>query len=273
LGEIAGKVGNGVSEGHTETGDAPANKVVRLPRDWLGPRDELVPFGAETPPPVADAPPSAADFWGERSADVHDALQGPPADSAADDEPGRGAQRGPVRRDRIGWPRIRVGTMPRRRAIAVAAAGTAVVFGVALAVLSSGSPHHPSRTARLNMAAILSSGVAKIFDGGPPRIATSDTASRPRVRPIRHVVHRNKPKPPAHVAGRQPKPSPQRSIYAARTAPPRHIEVATTLQRSVSAPSPRDTTSPTAHRSTSSGASVSPTGQSGALGPVSSPNG
>ncbi len=67
----------------------PETNVVRLPRDWLGPREELVPFG-----PRADAaavelagsspaagstsvPPSANDFWGEQSADLQHALQGP----------------------------------------------------------------------------------------------------------------------------------------------------------------------------------------------------
>ncbi len=67
--------------------DEDEDKVIRLPRDWLGPRDELVPFGPsaerddpedqesasrpdEAPPPEAVSPD---DFWGERSA----SLQGP----------------------------------------------------------------------------------------------------------------------------------------------------------------------------------------------------
>ncbi|MFL5829064.1 MAG: hypothetical protein ACJ76X_04035 [Solirubrobacteraceae bacterium] len=93
------------SEGpETEEGTTTSN-VVRLPRDWLGPREELVPFGpaaerksappfdplsvdderAPAPPfgsssvddQPAPAPPSASDFWGEHSADMHHVLQGP----------------------------------------------------------------------------------------------------------------------------------------------------------------------------------------------------
>ena len=65
---------------HSEQGksNGPSN-VVRLPRDWLGPSDELVPFGAERLDDTGDsaAPPSAADFWGERAGAVQDVLQGP----------------------------------------------------------------------------------------------------------------------------------------------------------------------------------------------------
>lgn len=55
--------------------DATASNVVRLPRDWLGPREELIPFG----PRASESPaaPSPSDFWGEHSADMHHALQGP----------------------------------------------------------------------------------------------------------------------------------------------------------------------------------------------------
>jgi hypothetical protein len=79
------------------------SNVVRL-RDWIGPYEELVPLGppdgsrppappsgsfepetsiAESPQPsgtsqlVPPPPPGAADFWGERSAAVHDALSAP----------------------------------------------------------------------------------------------------------------------------------------------------------------------------------------------------
>ena len=67
-------------------GDQTESNVVRLPREWIGPIEELVPFGpsAGTAPSVsrrdADAdliPPGADDFWGEDSAAVQDALQAP----------------------------------------------------------------------------------------------------------------------------------------------------------------------------------------------------
>src|SRR5437868_5354075 len=47
---------------------APRDNVVRLPRDWLGPREDLVPFGPsayrEEPEQATELPRSANDFWG-----------------------------------------------------------------------------------------------------------------------------------------------------------------------------------------------------------------
>jgi hypothetical protein len=75
---------------------------VRLPRDWLGPREDLVPFGprADSPPAglagtseseasgsaePSGPPPSAQDFWSEQSASLQHALQGPePGDTHGD---------------------------------------------------------------------------------------------------------------------------------------------------------------------------------------------
>src|SRR5947209_1828792 len=79
---VARRVDN---EGHHtddgEQGAPPESNVVRLPRDWLGPRDELVPLGDRTENPQASTDPvqtrSAADFGGEGSAAVQDAVEGP----------------------------------------------------------------------------------------------------------------------------------------------------------------------------------------------------
>ncbi len=96
------------------------SNVRRLPRDWLGPRDELVPFGATvdrspetkaTPrAPDADpqdapvvhpiqfaAPLQAADFWGEGSAALQHPVQASsPGDGLAAPD---GARRsGPIRK-------------------------------------------------------------------------------------------------------------------------------------------------------------------------------
>jgi hypothetical protein len=62
--------------------------VVQFPRDWLGPRDELVPIGRIAYPESEErreeqkqgesAPPPGPDaFWGEDSAEIHDAMLGP----------------------------------------------------------------------------------------------------------------------------------------------------------------------------------------------------
>jgi len=88
--EIGGRDG---SDRNRET--RATENVVWLPRDWLGPRDELVPIGpaaiararaareaaagAAGPESVPEPPlpPTAHDFWGEGAAALHDAIQGP----------------------------------------------------------------------------------------------------------------------------------------------------------------------------------------------------
>jgi hypothetical protein len=73
---------------HSDTGTrkgSPDGNVVPFPRDWLGPREELVPFGGperigDGEPPDASGPvtpPTAADFWSEEAVAVHDAFQAP----------------------------------------------------------------------------------------------------------------------------------------------------------------------------------------------------
>ncbi len=77
------------TEAGGEQGRTPAN-VVQFPRDWLGPRDELVPIGRSTYPESeqrreehkrgepASAPPAGPDaFWGEDSAQIHAVMPGP----------------------------------------------------------------------------------------------------------------------------------------------------------------------------------------------------
>jgi hypothetical protein len=130
--------------GDERPGDPGEDKVIRLPRDWLGPREGLVPFGpsadrhspepsesdhpsgerdapgdTSSRPPleeVSSPPPdpvSPDDFWGERSA----ALQGPLDE--ADREAVVGDEAGP--------------TVRRRRAPVLAAAAAAVA---AIAILT-----------------------------------------------------------------------------------------------------------------------------------------
>src|SRR6202042_1687527 len=108
--------------------------VVRPPRDWLGPREELVPFGPraasrvpDESSPTDDAAPSAEDFWGERSAAIHGALQAPADWAAADPDP---TDRGPV-----GARAIRLRGFDRRAA-AAATAGLAAVAVMVVAVVS-----------------------------------------------------------------------------------------------------------------------------------------
>ena len=77
---------------NTPAGDEevePTANVVHFPRDWFGPREDLVPFGprvseagsgAEDQPRVPEPTPVRADdFWGEQSWSMHDAMAGPGA--------------------------------------------------------------------------------------------------------------------------------------------------------------------------------------------------
>lgn len=265
----------------TDSGEAPANKVVRLPRDWLGSRENLVPFGPGSLPPaidasvpdypevVGDAPPSAEDFWGERSAAIHGALQAPADDAPVAGAPARERHQ-PTSARRTGARRIRGRPIPRRRfaaAASVAALGAALV----IALLSAASPHESSHAARLNVAAILSSGINKILNIGSPRIAPPRKATRARLH-SRHFTHHAR-KPPPQVVHHTPSPRPA-PIYAVRAAPAHAAQVTGTYDPRSAAPQPHLTTrTPAVHSSTPSRASASPTGQAGALGPVSSPNG
>jgi hypothetical protein len=233
--------------GATET----SNKVVRLPRDWLGPPEELVPLGQSAQPPAEPDVTGFApnDFWGERAAAVHSVVQAPEAEPPADPPT-------------IGSTKLRVG---RRRLAAAAFAGIAAAAAVAF--LLAGSPNHATPGARLNIAAIVSNGVSRILKLGPPRIAARAAAPHP----VRHVRHRPvRPKAPPVRVEHHSSPPPA-STYVAH-APARVLQP--TYHSSVSTAVPRIVASP--HRAisrTSSVATVSPTGQNGALGPVQSPNG
>lgn len=145
--------------------DPGEDKVIRLPRDWLGPREELVPFGpsadrhspepsesgrqsgerdapgedASARPPLEEVPSpppdpvSPDDFWGERSAAVQGPLDEADWEAAVDDESG---------------PAL------RPRSASVLAAAAAVVAAIAVLTLSllGESASGPGRS-RVNAAA------------------------------------------------------------------------------------------------------------------------
>lgn len=147
------------SDGTADEGQAESN-VIRLPRDWLGPRDELVPLGgAQDGPGAGDAaagvddgggglePAQAADFWGEDSAAVQDAVQAPAAESILRHAPRRRrhpfANQGFPRRTsyRVSRPRPAPPLGLRRcvvlRAMAAAVAGLLGAGAVKVELLSS----------------------------------------------------------------------------------------------------------------------------------------
>jgi hypothetical protein len=127
---------------HPEEGTAEArshDNVVRLPRDWLGPRDELVPLaiGGDSVRALERdaAPPEADAFWGEGSAAVQSALLGP---TAAPHRVAPASKRGPAG-----------AADPRRWALVAGPVGAlaAAVIAVVIAVGGGASTHVPRRAA------------------------------------------------------------------------------------------------------------------------------
>ncbi len=127
-----------------DSGGATRNdgNVIRLPRDWLGPREELVPIGPAARERAArrDAddglPPPADAFWSEDSAALHDAVQAPSTDPPFGlVAPVAGRQRGP----RPPWLH-RVGRVPWRWSLVAVAVAT--ISGVAvIATVGGPGPH------------------------------------------------------------------------------------------------------------------------------------
>ncbi len=247
-------------------GAQPAEKVVRLPRDWLGPREDLVPFGPRASAP--ETPPSAADFWGERSAAIHDAVQAPADDGV--EVPAGGSE------DAVTPPRGRIfGRLGGRRVAAVTALVVAAVASASLALsllAPSGSPPRDAHAARLDVGAVLSYGVARTLQHGlalldastgrvyppPPEQRAPAIRRTPRSRQVFKRVH--------ETAHPHPIASASSAAHAIVSSPP-----PTSVQTYTHATD--SGAGRTAPQSRSSAASVSPTGQSGALGPIQSPNG
>ena len=258
---------------HTESGEQearPRTNVVRLPRDWLGPRDELVPFGPRASSEDAEEPPpTAEDFWGERSASIHDALQAP-ADSI---DPPTGTQ---ARR----WFDRR----PRAAAVGGLAVALVVVIGVVSIVLGPSGARRPAGGSKVGVAAVFGSGVSRLLHLGlaeltasvPPNLSARAASRTVRPKTVVRTAHRAPATRPTHRAHPQLNSSPAVSIDTAHTtttsprtyAETSHVETAPTYR---SAPSPPPSHPPS--QPAASSATASPTGESGALGPIQSPNG
>lgn len=233
----------------TEVGDAgPQSQanVVRLPRDWLGPREELVPFGprvvsldAEAAPAGDDgeaAPPSAEDFWGERAAAIHDALQ-PAANPAqpAVRSAGLAGTRGSSRPPSVDVPRGRPRKTIRgislasadRRIVAAVAAGLATAAGVVIIAFSSGisRPRAPARTpggSQAGFAAVLSGGVSNAWRVARIELSTvrGDAAvvARARASEVRRTPHAARTHKRSRKAA-SPPPSPTVGSSSSAAAP------------------------------------------------------
>ncbi len=273
-----------------QPGSGETTNVVRIPRDWFGPREELVPFGpraaqleaerearADGVPEQASAPgdlpldPNM--FWGEDATSIHDVLDAPswPAADGAAGAAGWSAahENGQIEAGYghrsshgVSW------LTPRHTALASAIA-LALTLGVGLASwLVTGSP----RRAHGPIAASITDQQSR----APARHIVKTTGSALakhglRVHATRRIRHRVRRGPVAHRASVTPVVyHPSETVY-----PPSNVGYGP----SVSGESP-----PTSSAGTGSGSSGATTasssqtsqpafGADGALGPVSSPNG
>lgn len=240
-----------ISSGRERSGSGQSSNVVRIPRDWFGPKDELVPIGPGAEERFGNGPldesgaalPTAETlaanvFWGEDAGAVHDVVDAP------------------------GQPQA----VRRRRALLLVAAAAVVAIPVAGMVISrlGGSQRHAL----------------------PPLIAALQ--HRPYVSPARQ----SSAKPGAKTVRGRPRvsargrPSHRNAVAATTTRVAYHPNQARSSSSVSYAPSqasgppvvqisPSRPAGPTTAASTASPPqSAQPAfGSSGALGPMSSPDG
>jgi hypothetical protein len=264
--------------------------VVRLPRDWLGPREELVPFGPRADAAGATAqaagraahadaadssaqPPSAQDFWTEQAVDLHDALQGPgpsverSSDQASSSSPLR------VRRP---WPR---GLRFDRRVVGpIALAALAAVVGAIVLTGWSSGPGAPRHAARAGQSA--SASAALVANTARRRRALARQSSS-----ARRVAERHRTPARAHHPRARSSVHGAAVSHSSRPAAPSYAishgtqsgSGAAQIQAPASAAPPSRSAPPAASSAASdqgsSSAATHPYGLGGTVGPGHSPNG
>jgi hypothetical protein len=246
----------------------PEDNVVRLPRDWLGPREELIPFGpsAEAEDDGLATPPSTHDFWGEPGRGLWE----PDSDGAVPRS--RRALRGPRGSEILS--RSLAGVSEHRRAAGIASLIAAGVLALVLALGSSGGHHQLSAAASGSTPAPPAR--AGLTPGGVlPSLASwgrqatghrsSPGAHRRMKSPVkRHTVHRGS----RHVTRAQTVQTVRYAQPAASSnaAPPNTSSAASTSSASTSG------SAQTAAPPPSGSAHQPALGAAGALAPGSSPD-
>lgn len=284
-------------EGGEERGSA--GNVVRLPRDWLGPREELVPIGPRARPadqpdddPAESRPPTAASFWDEDSGALQAPMQAPTEAWRGQWAPGTPSPPAPPpprsRRRTIPRPRIRERFSDRfvpRRWVGAAIGSLALCALLVLAVIGriEGGSHKAAEQAAslvTNSPIVAATGVNLARSKPHIRVVTKikthrATTSRSHRRATRHHRirvtrlrphhHLNVAAQPTHSTSEPVHTTPSTTLAPVRSAP------TTTAPRSTgpSSPPPAATTGPSTG---SSGHHHSAFGPSGSLGPGSSPD-
>jgi hypothetical protein len=270
----------GRQRGHSG-GEAPAeSNVLQFPRDWIGPREELVPFGTAAdaawgngvhPDATVEAepelPPGADDFWGEGSAAVQAALHAPrPVHPAG--EPFPGPQSRPPWQRRWHWHR------PTGRALTLAI-GIGIGIGIiacATVVLTNISTNHVADLNRLPALAPRPAHVPGSAVTTPHAAASARTGH-----PAKH--HAAKAQARGGVAARpRPAHSDTRSVTVKKAAPrstsgSTHAVTRSTPTESTTPAAPAQSADSSVGSGASAGSSASPSSASGSSAQPSSASG
>jgi hypothetical protein len=152
------------------------HNVIRLPTDWLGPRDELVPIAPRHDSPGGESideplPTSADTFWSEDAGSLHDAVQAPraperhvvtpPLVATTEGSVAAGVLSLRPAQLRLRWP--------------VAAAGLVILALIGVGAFISGQPQHVAARGPRQAAAI-----APSTTSGSPS-ASADVLTRARL--------------------------------------------------------------------------------------------
>jgi hypothetical protein len=234
--------------GATGTGDT--GKVVRIPRDWFGPKSELVPFGqsaaedgsgSELPSGEQPAAPLDANlFWGEEAGSVQHVVDAP-----------------------AGTARPQL----RRRAGAVGALVTmAAVTLLAVSLLTE--PGHRNRRAQVAEA------------NRPQATPHPRSLSQVKAQRVRRAARSRVRTKTAHKSARAKTPlqvtyhaGQSRSVTPAVYTPPQPQSTSVVSSSAPAGSSVSQASAPTAGSASTAHSSQPAFGSSGALGPMSSPDG
>jgi hypothetical protein len=227
--------------------------VVRIPREWFGPPDELVPFGPRArhvgPRPSVEPDPNT--FWGEDAGSIQDAVEAPPTSDAL--RP----------RHRLGPQRIRSAGL----GYATVAGATAVLMlaGVGLVTwLLAGSQTKTFRPAIASIPHVEAVGQRQLM---VPRTTTRSRGAQTRT--LRRTDHHRRPTGTLHSAASTP------VIYhPSQPASSGLTEASYSPSRSTGTSGIGGSgTGAVATAASGSQSSQSAYGANGALGPMSSPAG
>jgi hypothetical protein len=268
---------------------AQQDNVIRLPRDWLGPREDLVPFGPsayrEEPEQAKELPRNADDFWG--GADLLDDEGAATSVAATRAAPRRWSL---PTISRLPRPRVRLGVRPR--IVMLSGLGVVGILAAVGLVLGSASRKPSALNAHAHAFVRAVTGAA-VFD--PRATDLRDTAaervSRARAREAanarrraqirrrrreraaarRHHEHGASPAvQPVHYT--TPAPAPTSNGTDSSSVSTRASASSSSTPTSTSS-TPATTASSASNSGSSSSSNQPAIGANGTLGPGSSPDG